>query len=67
MFGGGRSLGGNGKDFLEEKKVSDTRLKGPLSAKAASEGIRQMEKCSDLTKYMVPHSFDIFHLGNFTL
>ena len=56
MFGGGRSLGGNGKDFLEEKKVSDTRLKGPLSAKAASEGIRQMEKCSDLT-HMCHHMF----------
>ena len=33
-----------------EKKVSDTRLKGPPSAKAAFEGIHQMGKCLDLTK-----------------
>ena len=33
-----------------EKKVSDTRLKGPLSAKPASEGIHQMGKGLDLTK-----------------
>ena len=57
MFGGGRSLGGNGKDFLEEKKVSDTRLKGPLSAKAASEGIRQMEK--KLNFFVLRHSSPI--------
>ena len=33
-----------------EKKVSDTRLKGPPSAKAAFEGIHQMGKCLDWTK-----------------
>ena len=35
MFEAGRGFGGNGRDSVGEKKVSDTRLKGPLSAKAA--------------------------------
>ena len=50
-----------------EKKVSDTRLKGPLSAKAASEGIRhdvQMEKCLDFTHMCHQIVFKIFYLAN---
>ena len=35
MLEAGRGFGGNGRDSVGEKKVSDTRLKGPLSAKAA--------------------------------
>ena len=61
MSEAGRGFGGNGRDSVGEKKVSDTRLKGPLSAKAA-----WGNPSNALVFTRMPH-FLVFSLQNCTL